>query len=119
MLVEAREAHPRECCGILLGEARRIVAIRPARNVHPTPQTRFEIDPQALVDAYRAERNGGQQVVGFYHSHPAGKPKPSNTDREMAAGDGRIWAIVAKESVTLWRDERDGFAPLSYTVEDA
>jgi hypothetical protein len=36
----------------------------------------------------------------------------------MAAGDGRIWAIVSGDDVTFWCDDRDGFAPLPYTVED-
>ena len=56
LLAEAHSAHPQECCGILLGGGDAITAIRPARNVHPEPARRFEIDPQALVDAYREAR---------------------------------------------------------------
>jgi len=36
----------------------------------------------------------------------------------MASGDGRIWAIVAPDGVTFWRDDEHGFAPLPYVVED-
>lgn len=113
---EAARAHPHECCGILLGRGRRIDAIRQAANVHPSPATRFEIDPQALVDAFRAERAGGPQVMGFYHSHPAGPPVPSATDREMAAHDGRVWAIVAADEIAFWGDHEHGFEPLSYVT---
>jgi len=115
---EARAAHPRECCGILLGEDARIDAIKPARNIHASPQTHFEIDPQVLVDAHRAARQGGAQVIGFYHSHPAGDPAPSRTDTQMASGDRRIWAIIAQDRIALWRDRPDGFLTLSYTVTD-
>ena len=110
---EAARAHPRECCGILLGERNRITAAVQARNVHPTPATHFEIDPQALIDAHRAARAGGPEVVGYYHSHPNGIAEPSMTDRAMAAGDGRVWAIIAGGQIAFWRDEPGGFVPLA------
>nr|WP_068864028.1 M67 family metallopeptidase [Erythrobacter dokdonensis] len=119
MRAAAAATHPREACGILLGEGGRIISARPTRNVHPTPETRFEIDPQALIDAHRAARAGGLEVVGYFHSHPAGAAAPSATDRAMAAGDGRIWAIIAGGNVTFWRDGEQGFAPLSFARIDS
>lgn len=116
MLAAARAAHPREACGLLLGEAGRITAARETANVHPTPATHFEIDPQALIDAHRAARAGGPEVVGYFHSHPTGAAAPSATDLAMAAQDGRIWAIIAGEEVTFWQDTRAGFTALSYRV---
>lgn len=113
MRAAAAAAHPHEVCGLLLGEGARITAARVARNVHPTPATHFEIDPQALIDAHRAARAGGAQVLGYFHSHPTGDPVPSMTDRASASGDGRIWAIVAGHDVRFWRDDIAGFAALS------
>jgi proteasome lid subunit RPN8/RPN11 len=118
LLDVAREGSPGEVCGLLLGSGPRIDAISPAANIHPTPRTHFEIDPQALIDAHRAARNGGPEVVGYYHSHPDGPAEPSDTDRAQAAGDGRVWAIVARGDVTFWRDDEDGFAKLSYIVSE-
>lgn len=118
LLRQADRASPNEACGLLLGRDARIERIAPARNVHPTPQTRFEIAPQTLFDAHRSARQGGPQVLGYYHSHPAGPAAPSATDRAMASGDGRIWAIVGDGDVTFWRDDEGGFAKLSYTVAD-
>ncbi len=112
---EATGAVPLECCGILLGLGERIEVLVPARNIHPTPATHFEIDPQTLIDAHRAERAGGPQVLGFYHSHPQGPAHPSATDAAMTTGDGRIWAIIGKDGdVTFWRDGKKGFEALSY-----
>ncbi|MEM8726503.1 MAG: M67 family metallopeptidase [Pseudomonadota bacterium] len=108
--------YPCEACGLLLGRAGRIEIVRPTRNVHATPQTHFEIDPQALIDAHRAEREGGPKVIGYFHSHPTGDPSPSQTDRAMSAGDGKIWAILARGELRLWRDEAGGFSALSYSV---
>lgn len=118
MRSEAQAAHPDECCGILLGEGRAINRAVPAKNVHPTPQTHFEIDPQALIDAHRAAREGGLQVAGYYHSHPVGEAEPSATDAAMASGDGRVWALIAGEDLQFWRDETGGFKALSYQVVD-
>ena len=115
MRVAARAAHPREACGLLLGEGTRITEARVTANVHPSPETHFEIDPQALVDAHRAARSGGQQVLGSFHSHPAGPPEPSATDRSCAAGDGRVWAILAGDDVRFWKDGEQGFVALPFT----
>lgn len=115
---EAASAHPEECCGILLGSEARITGIQPARNVHPSPCSHFEIDPQTLIDAHRAAREGGPQVLGYYHSHPVGGPVPSATDRAMAAHDGLVWAIVGANAVRFWKDAPNGFQMLSYTLSD-
>jgi len=116
---QAALAHPRECCGILLGHENRIEAALPARNVHPEPERHFEIDPQALFNAFRTARSGGPQVLGYYHSHPVGEAEPSGTDQQRALRDGSIWAIIAGLEVRLWSDDETGFAELSYLVSAA
>ena len=103
---------------MMLGEGDHIVSIEPTKNVHPNPGTHFEIDPQALIDAHRDARNGAAQVVGYYHSHPNGRAAPSHTDQERAARDGSIWAIIAGDTVTFWRDGEEGFAALPYRIVD-
>ncbi len=118
LIVEARAAYPQECCGILLGKSGHINDLLPAVNVHSNPQTHFEINPQTLIDAHRAARNGGPQVLGYYHSHPEGEPVPSETDRASRSGDRRIWAIISKQGVMFWQDDPEGFHALSYEVLD-
>lgn len=113
MRSHARAEQPDECCGILLGDGGTILKARPVSNVHPTPRTRFTIDPQALIDAHRAAREGDLQVLGYYHSHPNGDPTPSVRDRQGASGDGSVWAIVAGDTVGWWRDTPGGFVALS------
>ena len=115
---EATKAHPEECCGLLLGRGGRIDRAVPAANVHSSPESHFEIDPAALIAAHRGAREGGPQVLGYYHSHPNGRPDPSATDRAAASGDGRIWAIIANQTVLVWRDGPDGFEVLPLRVVD-
>lgn len=113
LIEEAARAHPREGCGLLFGDGR-IERAEVAANVHSEPLRHFEIDPAALIAAYKAERAGGPRIAGYWHSHPTGAAAPSAEDRACASGDGRIWAIVAGEAVTFWRDLPGGFEPLPY-----
>ena len=100
--------------------ASRVSQAHATANVHPNPATHFEIDPAALIAAHKAERAGGPQVIGYYHSHPSGDPVPSSTDRAQAAHDGKVWAIVAggpeNPQVRFFRDGEERFEPLSYAV---
>lgn len=105
----SESAWPQEACGILLGQGSRIDRVLRTANVHASPKTRFEIDPQALIDAHRKAREGGPHVVGYFHSHPAGDAVPSVIDAAMAAGDGMIWAILGEGQVRFWRDHPGGF----------
>lgn len=118
MKKHAERCGPAECCGILLGEGGRIDRALAAANIHAQPNTHFEIDPQALIDAHRETRNDGPQVLGYYHSHPSSRAEPSATDCEGAARDGRVWAILGTDGLRLWRDANSGFQPLAYRVLD-
>lgn len=109
LLEEAARAAPDECCGLLLGQGVRITEVRPAENVAQDKSTRFEIDPVALLKAHREAREGGPELIGYYHSHPEGHPVPSATDCDHASGDARIWAIIANGEVRFWRDGKEGF----------
>ena len=67
-------------------------------------------------DAHRKEREGGLQLLGYFHSHPSGEPSPSDTDRAMSAKDGKVWAIAGGDHLRFWQDNPQGFDALSYEV---
>jgi proteasome lid subunit RPN8/RPN11 len=98
----AADAAPLEACGLLFG-ADGVERASVEDNVADDPTRRFEINPAALIAALRAERGGGERVVGYWHSHPSGDATPSVTDAAMAAADGKLWVIVAGDAVTVWR----------------
>ena len=116
LIQEAVRAHPDECCGLLLGQGGLVTEARAAANVHPDPATHFEIEPAVLLAAHRAARNGSLQVLGYYHSHPNGRARPSPADQAAAARDGRVWAIIAGGGVTWWHDLPGGFEPLPMPI---
>lgn len=95
-------ADPNEVCGLLLGDEKRIEAIRPAVNVAPDPARHFELDPAVLIAAHRAARAGGKRITGHYHSHPSGVPVPSAADAASAVADGSLWLIAGDGVARLW-----------------
>ncbi|MES2096274.1 MAG: M67 family metallopeptidase [Pseudomonadota bacterium] len=107
LLGEAATSPDGEVCGLLLGAGLRVDAVRACRNVAENPGRSFEIDPAALIAAYRAARNGGPGVIGHYHSHPTGTPEPSARDAAAAHG-GEVWMIMAGGAIQAWLAARDG-----------
>ena len=120
---EAERAYPLECCGLLVGGPGRIDAIRPAANIAADPARRFEVDPAALIAAYKAQRAGGPLLLGCYHSHPGGDPEPSAEDARQAEGGGQFWLVTARDgAATLWRAMgagalHDRFDPVEMIVD--
>jgi len=94
IVAHAREAAPKECCGILLGHQDNIVDIVRSANLADDPN-RFLIDPKIHFDALRNGRASGLDVVGFYHSHPHSPPIPSPTDVAEASYEHHFYLIVS------------------------
>lgn len=95
---EARAAFPRECCGLI--EGTRVGGTITANMIHPTRNAadepdRFEVDPADQFRILREARARGTDIVGCYHSHPNGRPLPSEHDLECANEEGFVWLIAA------------------------
>ena len=112
MLTAATAAEPVEACGLLIGlrEATRarIEAVIDLPNCSAqNPRTHYQIDPIDIVRLDRDAESTGHEVVGVWHSHPAGAAVPSATDRALAWPD---WCYLitghddnGKPDVRAWR----------------
>jgi proteasome lid subunit RPN8/RPN11 len=89
----ARASAPRECCGLLLGASAAITDAAAIPNIASDPD-RYLLDPKAHIDARRAARRRGLDVVGFYHSHPHSAPVPSATDLAEASYVDCVYLIA-------------------------
>jgi desampylase len=107
LLAWAQDAGGHECCGLLLGTDDAVERVELTANLAAEPANNFEIDPTALIAAEKQARQGGPNIIGYFHSHPNGLARPSNRDAEMAADDGRIWIIVAGGQMTAWQPTRE------------
>lgn len=94
------EGYPNEICGILVGPRgeRRATEARRARNiVVDRARDRYEIDPRDHIRIQREADNAGQDIVGYYHTHPDHPAQASRFDTERAWA-GYVYLIVAVEN---------------------
>ena len=97
------ETYPHECCGVLLGTVtddgtRVVTSIARAGNTRiDSPQNRYNIDPKQLVRIQREGRERGEDIVGFYHSHPDHPAQWSQTDLAEAHWFGCSYVITSVE----------------------
>lgn len=96
------ETYPHECCGVLLGqfegETRLVTSIARCGNTRTdSPQNRYHIDPKELVRIQREGRARGEDIVGFYHSHPDHPAQWSSTDLAEAHWFGCSYVITSVE----------------------
>src|SRR5216110_3589757 len=96
------ETYPHECCGVLLGQMdgdfRAVTSIARCGNTRTdSPQNRYNIDPRELVRIQREGRVRGEDIVGFYHSHPDHPARWSSTDLAEAHWLGCSYVITSVE----------------------
>lgn len=126
ILAHARASAPEEACGLLGGDhgAERSLAetARPAENASSVPEREYEIDPAEQFELMEAIEAEGQEVAGFYHSHPRGPDGPSATDVARATWDGYSYVIVSlsggEPEVGSWRWTGERFEQEELVVGD-
>jgi len=97
------ETYPHECCGVLLGRfeddnTRLVTSTARCGNTRTdSAHNRYNIDPKELVRIQREGRERGQDIVGFYHSHPDHPAQWSKTDLAEAHWFGCSYVITSVE----------------------
>ena len=94
------ETYPHECCGVLLGQldgdVRWVSSVARCGNTRTdSPQNRYHIDPRELVRVQREGRERGEDIIGFYHSHPDHPARWSSTDLAEAHWFGCSYVITS------------------------
>jgi proteasome lid subunit RPN8/RPN11 len=97
------ETYPYECCGVLLGrfedDGTKTVTrvVRCGNTREDSPHNRYNIDPKELIRIQREGRERGEDIVGFYHSHPDHPAQWSQTDLADAHWLGCSYVITGVE----------------------
>ncbi|MEP6644617.1 MAG: M67 family metallopeptidase [Acidobacteriaceae bacterium] len=97
------ETYPHECCGVLLGQidgegVRNVTSVARAGNTRTDSlHNRYNIDPKDLIRIQREGRQRGEDIIGFYHSHPDHPAKWSVTDLAEAHWFGCSYVITSVE----------------------
>jgi proteasome lid subunit RPN8/RPN11 len=97
------ETYPDECCGVLLGQmeddgVRTVSSTARAGNTRTdSAHNRYNIDPKDLIRIQREGRERGEDIIGFYHSHPDHPARWSSTDLAEAHWFGCSYVITSVE----------------------
>lgn len=112
ILDHARRDAPDECCGLLIGRGRRILHAAALRNAAARRRTEFRIHPKDHIALRRELRRLSPplEIVGVYHSHPAGPAGPSDKDRRQAHYREWLYVVAART--------RDKFRLRAYRIGD-
>ena len=95
------QTYPHECCGVLLGRcdddgAKIVTRAEPCGNTRvDSAHNRYQIDQKELVRIQREGRERGEDIVGFYHSHPDHPAQWSATDLAEAHWIGCSYVITS------------------------
>ena len=84
MLQHVSEHLPLEACGLLAGKNGRVEKVIPVRNQAQSP-VRFVMDHYEQLQAFDWIDSQGLDLIGIFHSHPAGPGTVSAVDIAEAA----------------------------------
>ena len=84
MLVHVARQAPLEACGLLAGKKNRVEKVILVQNQAQSP-ARFVMDPYEQLRAFDWIESNGLELLGIFHSHPAGPATVSVTDIAEAA----------------------------------
>lgn len=84
MIAHAAAEAPLEACGLLAGRDAKVEKIFLVRNQAQSP-VRFVMDPLEQLNAFEWIEANRMELLGIFHSHPAGPETLSPTDIAEAA----------------------------------
>jgi proteasome lid subunit RPN8/RPN11 len=108
----AEATYPFEGCGVLVGRtsdrASIVTEVVEGHNlVTDRRHDRYELDPRDIIRAEKLARGRGDEVLGFFHTHPDHPARPSQFDTDRA-WPGYHYVVIAVHSghqvaATAWR----------------
>ena len=96
IIAHAREDHPDEACGVIVGSEGTDVPTRLVRmtNADRSP-TFFRFDPQEQFELYKTMSAAGEEIIVVYHSHTSTEAYPSRTDISLASEPQAHYVLVS------------------------
>jgi len=91
---------PLEACGLLAGKNDRVEKVLLVRN-QVQSSARFVMDPYEQLQAFDWIDSNGLELLGIFHSHPAGPETASVTDIAEAAYE--VVHIIWSRNANEWR----------------
>jgi len=100
ILAHVESESPLEACGLLAGKNDRVEKVLLVRNQAQSP-VRFVMDPYQQLQAFDWIDSNRLELLGIFHSHPAGPETVSVTDIAEAAYE--VVHIVCSRVDSQWK----------------
>ncbi|MDP9405215.1 MAG: M67 family metallopeptidase [Actinomycetota bacterium] len=94
LVAHARSDFPYEVCGLLAGDAGRVVKHYEIPNAARS-MTFYTMEPKALLHAMNEMDDQGWDLLAIYHSHTHTEAFPSATDVELAFYPDAVYLVVS------------------------
>lgn len=91
---------PLEACGLLAGKNDRVEDVLLIRNQAQSP-VRFVMDPYEQLNAFEWIESNELDLLGIFHSHPAGPETASPTD--IAEATYEVVNIICSQANGQWK----------------
>lgn len=108
MLDYVDQQAPLEACGLLAGKNNMVEEVISIRNQAQSP-VRFVMDPYEQLHAFDWIDSSGLELLGIFHSHPAGPETASTTDIAEAA-----YEVVH----LIWSKNQNGWTARGFWIEN-
>lgn len=118
----AQACLPEEACGLLGGRGLTAWRAVPVENAEHSP-IRYRMEPQAQIEAMLGLEQAGEELVGIFHSHPAGPAGLSDTDIAEARYPECVYLVLSRDG-SAWsgRAHRIGggmVLPVALVIDEA
>lgn len=100
MIAHVDSLAPLEACGLLAGRNSKVESVLEVTNQSQSP-VRYVMDPIEQLHAFEWIDDNELELLGIFHSHPAGPETVSPTDIAEAAYDV-VYVILARVN-GVWR----------------
>ncbi|HAX68254.1 MAG TPA: hypothetical protein DCY14_01475 [Anaerolineae bacterium] len=100
MIAHVDSLAPLEACGLLAGRNSKVESVLEVTNQSQSP-VRYVMDPIEQLHAFEWIDDNELELLGIFHSHPAGPETVSPTDIAEAAYDV-VYVILARAN-GMWR----------------
>ena len=99
MIEHVEERAPLEACGLLAGLGSKVESVIGVTN-QAQSKFRFVMEPIEQLKAFKWIESNGLELVGIFHSHPAGPETVSPTDIAEAAY--KVVHVILARADGLW-----------------
>ncbi len=95
ILTQAQHSPEAEICGLIAAKNGTASRCYPVHNAAADPVHRYQMEPQAQIEALRQMRAADETLLAIYHSHPHTPATPSSSDIEEANYPDAVYLIIS------------------------